>query len=103
MFVAQFGTGQVFWSLLWFSLFFLYVYLAITVIMDVFRSEDLGGGAKAAWTFFVIFLPFLGIFTYLVMRGSEMNKHFRPAHTDDEIYRSQHSGPPVLPSDAVRR
>jgi hypothetical protein len=102
MFVAQFGTGQVFWSLLWFSLFFLYVYLAIMVITNVFTSEDLSGGAKAAWTFFVIVLPFLGVFTYLVARGTEMTRDFRPEHTREEIYRSQHMSPPMQPKDDAR-
>jgi hypothetical protein len=96
MVVAQFGTGQVFWSLLWFSVFFLYVYLAITIITDVFRSADLSGAAKAGWTFFVIVLPFLGVFTYLVIRGSSMD---RPAHTREQIERSQRSPSPVRPGD----
>jgi uncharacterized protein YybS (DUF2232 family) len=99
MFVAQFGTGQVFWSLLWFSLFFLYVYLAITIIMDVLRSGDLSGVAKASWTLFVIILPFLGVFTYLVVRGTSMDASFRPEHTREQIERSQRPHAPVRPGD----
>jgi hypothetical protein len=41
---------------------------------DIFRSDDLGGGGKAAWCIFVIFLPFLGVFVYLIARGSDMGK-----------------------------
>jgi hypothetical protein len=97
MIVAQFGTGQVFWSLLWFSMFFLYVYLAITIIMDVFRSGDLSGAAKAGWTFFVIVLPFVGVFTYLVVRGTAMNANLRHEHTREQIEQSQRPQPPVRP------
>jgi hypothetical protein len=99
LFVARFGTGQVVWSLLWFSVFFLYLYLAITIISEVFRSPDLSGGAKAAWTLFVIVLPFLGVFTYLVVRGSQLPRDLRPGHTPEQIQRSQHPGSPVRPSN----
>ena len=93
MFVAQFGTGQVVWSLLWFSLFFLYVYLAIMIIMDVLRSGDLSGAAKAGWVFFVIVMPFLGVFTYLVVRGTAMDANGRVEHTRGQIERSRRPQP----------
>ena len=65
--LAEFGSGQVFWSLLWFFLFFLWIWLAITIFSDIFRSDDLSGWGKALWTIFVIFLPYLGIFVYLIV------------------------------------
>ena len=72
MVLAQFGTGQVFWSMLYFFLFFIWVWLLITVFADIFRSPDLSGGGKALWSIFVIFLPFLGVFVYLIARGGKM-------------------------------
>jgi hypothetical protein len=71
---VQFGTGQVLWSLLWFFLFFVWIMLIFTIFGDIIRSDDMGGGAKALWSVFIIFLPFLGIFAYLIARGGGMGE-----------------------------
>ncbi len=72
---AEFGTGQVLWSMLWFFMFFIWIWLLIVVFSDIFRSPDLGGGAKALWTIFVVLLPYLGVFVYLIARGGKMHEH----------------------------
>ena len=69
------GVGQVFWSMLWFFLFFIWIWLLIMVFADIFRSHDMGGFAKALWVIFVIFLPYLGVFVYLIARGHKMSEH----------------------------
>jgi hypothetical protein len=71
---AEFGTGQVFWSILWFFLFFVWIMLIFTIFGDIIRSDDMGGVAKAIWSVFIIFLPFLGIFAYLIIRGGSMGE-----------------------------
>ena len=75
MVVADFGTGQVFWSMLWFFLFFIWIWLLIVVFSDIFRSHDLSGWGKALWVIFVILLPYLGVFVYLIARGHKMSQH----------------------------
>jgi hypothetical protein len=75
MVLAEFGTGQVFWSIVWFTLFFIWIWLLIVVFGDIFRSPDLSGWSKAIWTIFVIFLPYLGVFVYLIARGHKMSEH----------------------------
>jgi hypothetical protein len=75
MFAAEWGTGQVFWSMLWFFLFFIWIWLLIMVFADIFRSHDLGGVAKAIWVIFVILIPYLGVFVYLIARGHKMGEH----------------------------
>jgi hypothetical protein len=75
MIFAEFGTGQVFWSMLWFFLFFIWIWMLIVVFGDIFRSQDLSGWGKALWTIFVIFLPYLGVFVYLIARGKKMQQH----------------------------
>jgi hypothetical protein len=75
VFAAEFGTGQVLWSMLWFFMFFIWIWLLITVFADIFRSHDLGGFAKALWVIFVIFFPYLGVFVYLIARGHKMHEH----------------------------
>jgi hypothetical protein len=52
----------------------LWIMLLFWIIGDIFRSHDLSGAAKAAWLLLVIFLPLVGIFIYLFVRGSEMNR-----------------------------
>jgi hypothetical protein len=71
---AEFGTGQVFWSILWFFLFFVWIMMIFSIFGDIIRSDDLGGVAKAVWSIFIIFLPFLGIFAYLIVRGNKMGE-----------------------------
>ena len=75
MLFAEFGTGQVFWSMRWFFMFFIWIWLLIIVFSDIFRSRDLSGWAKALWVIFVIILPYLGVFVYLIARGSKMQEH----------------------------
>ena len=72
---TDFGTGQVFWSFLWFFMFFIWIWLLIIVFSDIFRSHDLGGVAKALWVIFVILVPYLGVFVYLIARGHKMSEH----------------------------
>ena len=71
---AEFGTGQVFWSILWFFLFFVWIMLIFTIFGDIIRSDDMGGVAKAIWSIFIIFLPFIGIFAYLIINGGKMGE-----------------------------
>jgi len=72
---SDFGTGQVFYSFLWFTMFFIWIWLLIVVFSDIFRSHDMGGFAKFLWIVFVIFLPYLGVFVYLIARGHKMSEH----------------------------
>jgi|SRR6187397_2500808 hypothetical protein len=72
---AEFGTGQVLWSMIWFFLFIIWIWLLIVVFSDIFRSRDLSGWAKALWVIFVIVLPYLGVFVYLIARGGKMQEH----------------------------
>ena len=70
-----FGNGEVFLSLLWFTLFFIWIWLLIIVFSDIFRSHDMGGFAKFLWIAFIIIFPSLGIFVYLIARGHKMGEH----------------------------
>jgi len=71
----EFGNGDVFLSMLWFFLFFIWIWLLIMVFSDIFRSPDLSGWGKGIWTVFVIVLPYLGVFVYLIARGHKMGEH----------------------------
>ncbi len=73
--VWEYTVGTAFFSMLWFFLFFIWIWLLISVFGDIFRSDDLSGWGKALWTGFVIVLPYLGVFVYLIARGKEMGEH----------------------------
>jgi hypothetical protein len=74
----------VFWTMLWFVLFFVWIWLLIMVFMDIFRSHDMGGFAKALWVIFVIVLPFLGVLLYLIIRGRHMQERQMQDAADQE-------------------
>jgi hypothetical protein len=63
-----------FLTILWFSLFFIWIWLLVIVFIDIFRSHDMGGFAKALWVLFIIFLPWLGVLVYLIARGGKMHE-----------------------------
>jgi ABC-type multidrug transport system fused ATPase/permease subunit len=65
---------NVFWSMLVFFGFVIFIWLFIVVLIDVFRSQDMGGFAKALWVIFLIVLPVLGILVYLIARGGSMHE-----------------------------
>ncbi|HEU5421279.1 MAG TPA: SHOCT domain-containing protein [Streptosporangiaceae bacterium] len=73
---------NVFWTLFEIFAFVVWFWLLFVVLMDVFRSSDLSGWGKAGWTIFVIFLPLIGILTYLIVRGRSM--HERAAQQADQ-------------------
>jgi type VI protein secretion system component VasK len=65
---------SVFWTMLVFFAWVIWFWLLITVFADVFRRDDLSGWAKAAWLIFVIVLPYLGVFIYLITQGRHMSE-----------------------------
>ncbi len=65
---------DLFWTTLWFFLFFAWIWLVITIFADIFRSNDLSGWGKALWTLFVVFVPWLGVLVYLIARGKSMGE-----------------------------
>lgn len=80
---------DLFLTMLWFFLWVLWIIVLFWIIMDIFRSRDLGGWGKAAWLVFVIVLPLFGVLTYLIARGSGMHdRQARDARAQDEAMRA---------------
>jgi hypothetical protein len=65
---------DIFWTMLEIFFFIIWIYLLFIVFVDIFRSHDMGGLAKALWVIFIIILPFLGVFVYLIARGGKMHE-----------------------------
>ena len=72
--LANFEFGGVFLSILWFFMFVLWIMLLFHVFGDLFRYHELSGVAKTIWIIGLIFFPFLGVFIYVIARGSSMQK-----------------------------
>ena len=68
---------NLFWTMFIFFLWVIWIWILIMVFIDIFRSHDLSGWAKALWVVFVVILPFLGVLVYLIARGSKMHERRR--------------------------
>jgi ABC-type multidrug transport system fused ATPase/permease subunit len=65
---------DVLWTMFIFFLWIIWFWLLFTVFVDVFRRHDIGGGRKALWLIFVIILPFLGVFIYIITENDGMTQ-----------------------------
>jgi len=71
---ADYSLLDVFWSMIIFFFWVMWIWIVITVLIDIFRRNDIGGFAKAAWVIFVVILPWLGVLIYLIAQHDGMQK-----------------------------
>jgi membrane protein implicated in regulation of membrane protease activity len=87
-----------FWTILEIFLWVLWIWVLIYVFIDIFRSHDLSGWAKALWFIFVLFIPLIGVLVYLIARGGSMQeraqKEAQQADADTRAYIQQAAGSP---------
>jgi hypothetical protein len=72
VFAADYPFLDIFWTMLIFFMWVIWIWILVTVLIDLFRRHDISGWGKAAWTLFVVILPFLGVFVYLITQGQAM-------------------------------
>jgi hypothetical protein len=65
---------NLFWTMFIFFLWVIWIWTLITVFIDIFRSHDLSGWAKALWFLFVLLIPLIGVLVYLIARGDKMHE-----------------------------
>lgn len=82
--LATYTFGQALLTVLEFALLFMWIWVAISVVTDVFRSKDLSGGAKAAWVLLIVIVPLFGVLVYLIARGDKMREHELVDQRDEE-------------------
>lgn len=80
--MEDFGLWDVIVSMFWFTLLVLWVWMIIAILTDIFRDHELNGAAKAAWTVFIILIPWLGAICYIFARGNSMNERQRRAEAE---------------------
>ena len=74
MLASSYPILDIFLTTLYFFLFIIWLWLLFMVFIDVFRSHDIGGWAKALWVIFIIVMPYLGVLVYLIARGGKMHE-----------------------------
>ena len=72
MLASSYPFLDVMWSIFIFFAWVIWIWFLITILADIFRRHDIGGGTKALWTVFVIFVPFVAALIYLITQGSAM-------------------------------
>ena len=77
-----------FWTIFEIFLWIIWIWILIYVFIDIFRSRDLSGWAKALWFLFVLLIPLIGVLVYLIARGGKMHEHaVQEAQQQDEAAR----------------
>jgi Phospholipase_D-nuclease N-terminal/Short C-terminal domain len=105
-FAADYPFMDVFWTMLIFFFWVIWIWILVTVLVDLFRRHDYSGWGKAAWALFVIVLPYLGVFIYLITQGKGMAER-RAAEIDasraalDDHIRSVAT--PATPAEQIAR
>jgi hypothetical protein len=74
MLATDYPLLNLFWTMVEIFFFVIWIWILITVLIDVFRSHDLSGWAKALWLVFIVFVPLLGVLIYLIVRGGSMHE-----------------------------
>jgi hypothetical protein len=97
-----------FWEFVWGALvvffFAMFLVIFITTVMDVFRSRDIGGGAKALWLIFLVVLPVIGVLIYMIVRGPGMaERSYQTQMANAEALVAAGGGGSVSPADQLAR
>jgi hypothetical protein len=80
---------NIFWSMFIFFLWVIWIWILIWIFIDIFRSHDLSGWAKALWFLFVLFIPVIGVLVYVIARGGSMHERAaQQAQQEDAEFRS---------------
>jgi len=72
---STYSFGDALLTVLEFAILFLWIWIAVGVVFDIFRSSDLSNWAKTLWILFIIILPFIGVLAYLLVRGHTLHEH----------------------------
>ncbi|HWV86372.1 MAG TPA: PLDc N-terminal domain-containing protein [Capillimicrobium sp.] len=73
-FAAEYPLLNLLWTMLIFFAFVIWLWILFTVVVDLFRRDDTSGWGKALWLFFLIILPYLGVFIYLITQHKGMTE-----------------------------
>ncbi len=106
MVIAAYPFLEVFWTMLIFFAFVVWLWILFTVLGDIFRRHDTSGFAKVLWIIFIVILPYLGVFVYLIAEQKGMaeralaRQKAAQAHFDDYV---QSVAPKTDPTEQINK
>jgi len=108
MVLADVSFIDLFWSMLWFFFLFIWIVILVRILGDLFRDGSLSGVAKTLWVLFLVFLPFVAVFVYLISRGDgmaerEMARHLRAEEQFDGYVRDVAATGEAPPAEQIAR
>jgi ABC-type multidrug transport system fused ATPase/permease subunit len=109
MLASSYPFLDVLWTMFIFFLWIIWFWLLFTVFVDVFRRHDISGGKKTLWLIFVIILPFLGVFVYIIAENDGMTQRnleraqAQKAQMDDYVRQTAGSGGPASEIDKAKQ
>ena len=89
---ATYTFGDALLTVLEFAILFLWIWVAVGVVFDIFRSSDLSNWGKALWILFIILIPYIGVLAYLIARGHTMHEHREQDQTQAEAFQRFEAG-----------
>jgi uncharacterized membrane protein YcjF (UPF0283 family) len=96
MLIAEVGLAELLWTTLWLFFLFMFIWVFVALIADIFRDQELSGWGKAAWILLLIILPLIGSLIYVIVRGPSMAersaKQAAAAQADFDNYIRQTAG-----------
>ena len=102
--LASYTFGEALLTVLEVALLFLWIWIAIGVVFDIFRSRDLSGWGKAAWMVAIVILPLIGVLIYLIARGHKMTEHaVTQAQEQDAAFRNYVRSAAASPADDLSK
>ncbi len=90
--VATYTFGDALLTVLEFAILFLWIWVAVGVVFDIFRSHDLSNWGKALWMLFIILIPYIGVIAYLIVRGHTMHEHREQDRAQVEAFQRFEAG-----------
>ena len=108
MVVADVSFADIFWSVLWFFFLLIWIMILFHILTDLFRDHSASGVEKTLWVLFLVFLPFLAVFIYLIVRGKGMGERAaarqQQAQQEFEGYvRNVATTPEATPTEQIAR
>jgi type VI protein secretion system component VasK len=98
---------NLFWTMFIFFLWVIWIWILIWVFIDIFRSHDLSGWAKALWFLFVLFIPVIGVLVYVIARGGKMQERAaqqaQQQDAETRAYIQDAASPPASPADQLTK
>jgi hypothetical protein len=109
VFATSYPFLNILWSMIIFFAWVIYIWIAITVLIDVFRRHDISGWIKALWCVVVIVLPFLGVLAYLIFEHEGMTERrvkdtqAAQAQFDQAVRQAASTGGPASEIDTAKK